>query len=116
MYEYDKAIYHKEMQLSQRILMSPSPVEAAKLGRQVKVSYKWYDIRDDVMKDVIKAKICQVEVANDTIRNVGKNKNFVYVDKFDKYWSCGLPAKLANIIDPKNYPAPNILGKMLTDL
>lgn len=77
-------------ELQFKILMEPSPMIAARMGRNRSWPLRpdWDDVRDDVMRTAIRAKVRQHHDVRDTLLSTG-NAEIVEYTKSDSYWGDG---------------------------
>ena len=115
LFQYVKALFYKEHKLAEKILRAGSPHESRLLGRKLKLSYKWFSVRDSFMLSVLKTKMAQVPSVLSFLQK-HPNKLFVYTDLGERYWSCQLPKRQALQMCPTQYPGKNKLGNMWTSI
>ena len=112
MFMYEKAKFHsKSGRFPQVIAKLKTPSDVAKVGSKIKTDTQWYNVQDGVMESIMRLKIRkddQITILLDII----KGKNIVYIDKFDKYWGCGLNQRIAEQTEANQFPGQNRLGEL----
>lgn len=113
---YLKAVFFKDMRMATRILKCHIPAFCKVMGRNVKgfVEEVWANVRDDMMRKVIKAKFA----AASTIRTfllATKGKILVEASQRDRYWGAGLSKFDDRILDPDQWRGENRLGDILME-
>ena len=112
MFMYEKAKFHsKSGRFPQVIAKLKTPSDVAKVGSKIKTNTQWYNVQDGVMESIMRLKIRkddQITILLDII----KGKNIVYMDKFDKYWGCGLNQRIAEQTEATQFPGQNRLGEL----
>ena len=114
---YAKAIYFKDFETANKILIADTPQKAKELGRTVKnyVDSDWSKVRYSVMYQANLLKFSQ----NSDIRQKlidTKDSLLVECNVKDKIWSCGLDIKDPNVPYPANWVGQNLLGQVLMDV
>jgi ribA/ribD-fused uncharacterized protein len=88
------------------MLEQPSPWAAMRLERANKALRRkdWHDVKVDVMRELMRAKLEQNEDVRDCLRATG-HKHIVENSPWDSFWGCGADGK-----------GENTLGKLWVEL
>jgi predicted NAD-dependent protein-ADP-ribosyltransferase YbiA (DUF1768 family) len=70
-------------------MKAESAIDAKKIGNQVMISDQWFNTRDDVMREIVNAKLTQCKEFSETLLKSKKNTIFVEA-AYDDYWGFGL--------------------------
>ena len=84
------------------------------MGKKIKENEKWNEKKDQIMKDIVKAKFGQNEKIKKTLVETEKMK--LCEGTGDRYWGCGLPIAKSASIDLKKLPGKNKLGSILMEV
>lgn len=102
--------------IAEKVFHARTPKEAKQLASEVKLgSNVWGTKRDDVMRNVIRAKAASNKEFRDELLNSG-DKLLVESSPSDTYWASGLDHRTTLTTDPSYYPGQNTLGKILTEV
>ena len=82
-----------------------------KLDSSITVSSEWYNIRDDIMEDTLKAKLEQSSTVQQSLQAL-MHQTLVYIDNHKHYWSCGLDKKLVYLTNPRCFPGLSKVGQL----
>ncbi len=111
---FEKALFFKDYETAQKILTAPTPLDAKKLGREVKGFNKevWDKVSIKYMKRVCFDKFIQNPHLQTAFKEA-KGKTIVEASPHDKLWGIGLSMEdpLANI--ESNWLGLNQLGQVL---
>lgn len=100
-----------------KIMESDSPKEIQELGRKIKFFDQkvWDSCKEEIVYNGNYARFKQNKDQYDLLMETG-NKILVEATDFDPIWSCGLSINDKRILDCKNWPGKNLLGKILTEV
>jgi ribA/ribD-fused uncharacterized protein len=101
----------------QKILKTPSPLEAKKLGRQIKGfdDVIWAVHRVKTVETGTMAKFSQNAKLKEFLLST-KNKILVEASPFDTVWGIGLREDDPDVYDPKKWRGLNLLGFVLMNV
>lgn len=109
-----KAIMFGDVRAANKILINPWPMEAKKLGRQVK-NYDdsvWSLCREKVVTKGLFYKMrCHPDIRIAALKFRTEGKRFVEASPYDRIWGVGLAETDPLIVDPANWKGQNLLGK-----
>ena len=114
---WEKARFFEDGEIAGRILETPNPSVAKRLGRQVKNfdSNKWMNPGYQFMIDVNISKYTQDEELKEKLLSTG-NKILVEASPYDAIWGIGLGEGNDEILDENNWKGLNLLGKALMEV
>ncbi len=111
MYQYTKAIYHRDYTSARLILNVKRAYDCKKVSKRVRVSDAWLNERVDILKDIAEKKYLQVpEVRSILARHT--NSYIAEAVPGECFWSCGYDKWKARRINPKLYPGRNEMGRI----
>lgn len=110
---WEKAMYFNDFEIANQILKTTHPNQAKSLGRKVK-NYddrEWNCIRFNIMRDVVFAKIEQL---NELKQFLIKHKKYTFVEAspYDEIWGVKLSENNPKILDSKQWRGENLLGQV----
>lgn len=113
-YMYHKAKTFHDHYIANKILQCKSPLEAKKLGQQVKgyVDRVWVAKREDVMINALRLKFQQNEELKQKLLAT-QGKLLAEASPIDKTWGIGLAKDDSRVQNPKEWRGQNLLGKLL---
>lgn len=114
-----KASYFNDENIFEKIINTPSPKEAKRLGRLVKGFDEslWKKVREEAMYSAIKHRsIYDIKFTTELLNPEYEGKEFVECNPYDVIWSCGWSEDNENALDSNNWRGLNLLGKLLTKL
>jgi len=114
LYMYFKAYNFKDKETAEKILATPHPRDAKKLGRSVK-DYdddKWTLIRENYMFCACLSKFSQNEDLKQELLNT-ESRILVEASPYDRIWGVGLRETDDNILDESKWEGLNLLGETL---
>ena len=103
---YFQAMKFESKEIQEKIRKCKRPDEAARIGRdrKLKIKKNWDSSRDNVMREVVKAKFTQYEELKTLLLSTGDAKLIEHT-KNDDYWADGGDGK-----------GKNMLGKILMEV
>lgn len=109
-----KALYFKDLDILQEILVAPDAKSAKALGREVKNfdPIKWNEVSKVFMTKACYLKFDQNIFFREDLLET-RNKILVEASPFDKIWGVGLHEDNDLILDEKNWLGENRLGDVL---
>lgn len=111
---YEKAKLFADEDIAQKILKVWHPMEAKKLGRQVR-GFKqglWEEVRENVMQDLVYCRMIYDNVVRkQAIEHRLAGRSFVEASDRDLIWGVGLSENNPLIHDECNWRGLNLLGK-----
>lgn len=114
-YLYKKAIHHDAHDIADKILQTSNGYQMKVISKDIKTKYSWYDIRVEVMEQILELKLENSLEFRRKLAN-SNDKLLVYSDKYDKFWGCGLEKSVACVTDPQKFPGQNQLGQLLMEI
>lgn len=100
--------------IAEKIINASSPMDAKKLGRQVK-DYDdsvWSLCREKVVTKGLFYKMrCHPDIRIAALKFRVEGKRFVEASPYDRIWGVGLAETDPLIVDPANWKGQNLLGK-----
>lgn len=95
-----------DQELRMKILLNPSPMEAARMGRnrEIPIRADWEAVKDDIMRTAIRAKVAQHADVRETLLSTG-DATIVEHTSNDRYWA-----------DGGDGSGKNMLGKILMEV
>jgi hypothetical protein len=114
---YRKATHFGDAEVAARILKTPDPREAKRLGRQVKafVEEEWNRTARAYVYRGCRLKFEQNRGARNVLLAT-QGTQLVEASPSDRIWGVGLPEGDDRILDPRNWMGTNWLGQVLTVL
>ena len=109
-YQAEKARMNGRPEVAVEIQNCERAVDAKKLGKKVYAVQKWEEENEQLMLNILRAKLNQLQDLSDYLR--GTKSLIAEAVPFDFYWSCGLSKKAAENTDPQKWPGKNVLGNM----
>lgn len=111
---HTKALYFKDIETAELIMLATEPKEQKKLGRLVKDfnEDKWNDVADQIVYEANVAKFSQ----NDELKALllaTNNKQFVECSPYDKIWGNGLDITTTLSTPQSMWHGTNRLGKAI---
>jgi ribA/ribD-fused uncharacterized protein len=114
-YQHTKAMRCGDQHRAEQIMKAESAIDAKKIGNQVMISDQWFDTRDDVMREIVNAKLAQCKEFSETL--LKSNKNTVFVEAaYDDYWGSGLNKTGTVNTSIEHWPGKNELGRLFSEL
>jgi len=112
-----KAMYFNDMDSAKKILKTPDPKAAKRLGRGVKDfdADKWSKVSEVYMWNAIYYKFTQNPELKHALLTE-KADLFVEASPYDKIWGIGLSEEEAKRTPEAEWPGENRLGQLLTKL
>lgn len=103
---YFQAHKFYDSEYAEKVRLSNSPMEAAKLGRNRGMILRsdWEEIKDDIMRKAVYAKFSQNIELKLLLLGTG-NETIIEKTTDDYYWGCG-----------KDYSGKNMLGRILMEI
>lgn len=113
-----KAVYFGDIATYERILMTSSPKEAKKLGRQVKNfdAEEWNYAKEPIMMFCLRLKFDQNEPMRRELVNLSNGRYFVEASPWDKEWGVGLEEHDPRVQSVSSHRGLNKLGRALDAL
>lgn len=97
------------------IQAAPTALDAKQIGKNVLASQQFIDAQYNIMKEIVEAKLEQVQEFHDALKNAPQ-KALLVESTYDDFWGSGLN-KLGTIhTDKSEWPGKNMLGGILTKL
>ena len=109
-----KAVMFGDVSTAEKILVNPRPMEAKKLGRQVKDydDATWASCREKVVTKGLFYKMrCHPDIRLSALKLRMEGKRFVEASPYDRIWGIGMAEDNPLITDPVNWKGQNLLGK-----
>lgn len=108
-----KAMYFKDFEIAQKILLSKKPIEAKKLGRQIKNfdTEAWMFVRDEYMVDALLLKFGDNSELGQKLIDL-RGMTLIEASPSDCVWGIGLEESEL-IYDTDNWRGANLLGTCL---
>ena len=113
-FQYKKAEVNGKPELAKKIRNCEDAYKAKRMNRYMKESEEWNGKKDQIMKEIVKAKFSQNKKIQQTLRQSGDMK--LCEGTSDKYWGCGIPIARSSIIELKKLPGKNKLGSILMEV
>ena len=113
---WEKATYFNDNETAEKILNAETPVDAKRLGREVKNfnDKEWEKVREAAMWNAVWLKFSQNEDLKKVITDpIFAKRHFVEGSPIDKIWGVGLVWTDPKIADEKNWNGLNLFGKTL---
>ena len=111
-YQWEKATFHKHVDIVEGILMLKNPYEQKSVTKQIKVSEEWIEKRVYYMKQILQAKLkCVPEYKQLLLNSKGVIVEAVVGNYF---WSCGLSK--SDVYKESDWTGQNMLGKLHMEL
>jgi len=112
---YEKAMYFRDVETSEKILKEHDPKKVKSLGREVQnFNYdKWSDVKFNIVKDILKSKFEQNSSLKEYLLK-HKGWELVEASPYDRIWGIGYEKSEA-LENFENW-GENLLGKILTEL
>ena len=114
-YQYGKAKRCKEEVLAEKILKAEDGFEAKRLGKFVLTPVNWEVHNQDLMEDVLTAKMDQVPECAEALEETGMTR-IVEAVRGDLFWGSGMDKYKTKRIKKDMIPGKNRLGAMLSRL
>ena len=114
-FQHVKALRSGDLNKTESIQSAETALDAKRFGNQVLVSDAWLESREEVMREILEAKIKQCEQFRDAL---GKIKTTTILDEatWDTYWGTGLNNLGTIHTVMQRWPGKNKLGHMLDTL
>ena len=102
--------------LAEKVVKAGTPREAKQIAAQVKhdSSSNWHNIKCDVMKEVLSAKMKCSKPFRDAL--IASGTKVLVEARLDDFWGSGLTYNLTLNTHPDKYPGSNQLGLILSEL
>ena len=97
------------------ILSTNSKYNLNELNRNINESYNWLPSAERILTDICKVKMSQLTSVNNALHE-SIPKYIVYAEENERWFSCGLHARLTPLCDPESYPGNNKLGSIWSNL
>jgi len=112
-----KAILFNDKEIFEKIMLSKSPAEAKKLGREVTnyIDSVWLENRFDIVKEGNFHKFSQNEELKTFLLNTG-DRILVEASPVDTIWGIGLTGDDENASRPEKWKGLNLLGFALMEI
>jgi ribA/ribD-fused uncharacterized protein len=110
-----KALFFNDIEIAGKIIETPLPRDAKKLGRQVSgfIEEDWEKERENAMMDALRLKFSQSEEARyELLRLKYFDKSFVEASPRDRIWGIGMSEDDPSLLDTSKWGL-NLLGKCL---
>ena len=105
-YQYVKAMRSGDLPRATAIQAAPTALDAKQIGKNVLASQQFIDSQYNVMKEIVEAKLEQVQEFHDALKNAPQKALFVE-STYDDFWGSGLN-KLGTIhTDKSEWPGKN---------
>ena len=117
LYFYEFAVFHGNRSIAADIGKATNMSKIISLARQIKINQQWFIVRDKVMYDIIWQKIIKMKYR--IISELKEYTGVILVQPgcaFNQHFTCGLPVKMAEITDPKNFPGDDIMSSFWEQL
>ena len=113
-YMYSKALHFNDKQQADNILKATDPVIQKRLGSKIARFKKdvWNKRSQSVMETGLFAKFKKNPSLKDILLSTDE-KILIEANKYDRYWSCGLPLFDNKIWSQKEWKGQNTLGQLL---
>lgn len=119
-YMYLKAKYFEDTEIASKIIQTPDPKEAKKLGRKVKGfdEEKWKEVRQEYMWKALTLRYKYDKRFRDYLgKPEFEGHHFVEANPYDIVWSCGYLEDDPRVdLSEETWPGLNLLGKLLDRL
>lgn len=109
-YQHQNAIAQNDSVKATRILKENSPYEIMSIARELKVTPEWRNKQQDVMLEIIKAKMEQVKPFAEALK--ATTTHHIVENSRNSFWAAGCTYN-SDLIFRRNYPGKNIMGKLL---
>jgi ribA/ribD-fused uncharacterized protein len=112
---HTKALNSTKPDIADKIKQSNTASEAKRLSRDIPYNPNWLPRRDQVMEEVLRAKVQQVPAFSDALLQ-SANDVLVGAATGDFHWGSGLSETHTRLTIQKRWPGRNTLGKLQTKL
>lgn len=114
---WNKAIFFKDYDIAEQILVTKNPFQQKKLGRQVSnfVDREWMTVAYDY---VVQGNRLKFEQNPNLLAELRKTKGKVIVEAspHDRRWGIGMKTGDPGIENPANWKGQNLLGQAITEV
>ena len=110
-YQYCKALFHNDKQLSKVIRRAPTPAEAKRISRQIRTTPAWHDSKVTIMEDIARAKYLALKSVRDLLQD---NPQAIIAEAVsgDLFWGTGLGKISTAATPPAQWPGANMMGRI----
>lgn len=118
LFMYIKAVYFKDWETAEKIVVAGTPKEAKDLGRGVRnfSEKEWENVREDAMFTALVTRSYSDDRFKEILLNPSfENLGFVEASPYDKIWGIGLGEEEYNANIKSRWPGKNLLGKCLDE-
>ncbi|KAK3082645.1 hypothetical protein FSP39_001246 [Pinctada imbricata] len=114
-FQHTKAMRCGDLHRADQIMKAETALDAKRIGNQIMMSDQWFETRDDVMRNILDAKVAQCKQFCEALLKSNKNTTFVEA-AYDDYWGSGLN-KLGTLhTSSGHWPGKNELGRIYTEI
>ena len=116
-FQWSKARTFGDADAQAKILKTTSAKSVKSYGKKVKGfdEEKWNEVRDQIMRTAVKAKLTQHPDILKLLRETG-TRPIAEADPRSKYWGIGTSSETSKANDPARWPGKNKLGAILMEL
>ena len=113
LYYYEMAMSNGCPDVANEIVKAKKDERMYHLVKNITVKDEWYACRDEIMMSVIQLKIDNMKYRIIVELEDFRNRIIVHPgSRVDRYWTCGIQRKLAQITPPAQFPGENALSKI----
>jgi predicted NAD-dependent protein-ADP-ribosyltransferase YbiA (DUF1768 family) len=108
---YTYAMFHDDDNCARAVLNAKSIKDACAIVAFIRPSDAWLQSRVVVMKELLELKVAKFPEVRASLLQSGL-KPLIYADNSEFFWSSGIRISMASLIDPKEFPGRNELGRL----
>lgn len=114
-YQYVKAVRSGDIPRATAIQAAPTALDAKQIGNNILASQHFIDSQYNIMKEIVEAKLAQVQEFYDALKSAPPKALFVE-STYDDFWGSGLNKTGTTHTDKSDWPGENTLGDIITKL
>ena len=112
-YQHVKSIRSGDLNRAEAITKAETALDAKHIGNQVLESDSWINDKNNVMSEILDAKLKQCEQFKDALKATKKKTDILVESTWDVYWGSGLSVSGTAHTVMQHWPGQNRLGRLL---